>query len=290
MHPSGTFLYAVYNIHNVHIMAKKITYSAEQKKYLKTFEFFSGVGGVGLHDFLKDAKNGRCSLLRLSLIDTSPSLSEFEDEIVNRRYSIFIDALVSLIDFILLNFIRSDRERDYYVMIPQEMRILSSKTDGNFFFKEKIELPALAREVENTYCDIWNTVRETPIADTLPQEKALATADAKLTSEKLGIGFLTINGQEIKIGQAKNVTFKLLEALCPFGTPKAVETVYRATTTGQSKHRAGNFLLPEKKIILRSRIKELQDIFNRQKVSHREKIKVMLDFNDEAGTVCLRQK
>lgn len=122
------------------------------------------------------------------------------------------------------------------------------------------------------------------------KESSEHVKDAKLTSEKLGIGFFTINGQEIKIGQAKNTTFKLLEALCPFGTLKAVEAVYRATTIGQSKHRVENFSLFEKKKILRSRIKELQDIFNKQKMKHKEKIKVMLDFNDEAGTVCLRQK
>lgn len=268
-------------------MTKKAAYSTEQKKYKKILEFFSG---ADLNNFLLYAKDGKCSHVQLSLIETSPHLSKFNNEILNQKYAIFIETLASLTAFMLLNFIRSDHPRGDYEMVPKEMRIPNTNTSAEFFFKEKIELPALVIEVEDAYRDFNGAAWDILIANTLPQEKTLTPAGANLTSQKLGIGFLTINGQEINLGQAKNTAFKLLESLSPFGTPKAVDAVYRTTTTGQSKHKVESFSLSEKKRILRSRIKELQDIFNKQKVNRKEKIKVMLDFNDEAGTVCLKQK
>jgi len=104
------------------------------------------------------------------------------------------------------------------------------------------------------------------------------------TFSEYGVGFLLLNGKKLKIGSDKNVNFKLLETLCPFGVEKAVGTIFRATTTNRSKHRNSNLSLPEKQKVLRTRIKELQDILKK------ERTKVTLVFNDKAGTVYLIEK
>lgn len=98
------------------------------------------------------------------------------------------------------------------------------------------------------------------------------------------LGFLLFSGKKIKIGSDKNTNFKLLETLCPFGEEKSVETVFRTTTTKRSKHRNSNLSFLEKQEALRIRVKELQDILNK------ERVLVTLCFNDEAGTVYLKER
>lgn len=103
------------------------------------------------------------------------------------------------------------------------------------------------------------------------------------TSEKNGIGYLDWDKGKTEIGPAKNGPFKLLEALCPFGAPKGIGAIYKASLTGRSKHKEGDPLSPdEKQGILRHRIKELQ------KILKKKKIKVSLVFDTRAETVFLK--
>ncbi|OHA83538.1 MAG: hypothetical protein A2937_00310 [Candidatus Yonathbacteria bacterium RIFCSPLOWO2_01_FULL_47_33b] len=106
----------------------------------------------------------------------------------------------------------------------------------------------------------------------------------QLAYSEHGIGFLSLNGQKVQIGSDKNINFKLLETLCPFGEEKAMETVFRATTTSRSKHINSNLSPLEKQGVLRMRIKELQDILKK------EGVRVTLGFNHKAGTVYLKEK
>lgn len=102
-------------------------------------------------------------------------------------------------------------------------------------------------------------------------------------SEKNGIGYLDLDGRKTEIGPAKNMPFKLLEALCPFGVPKGIGAIFKASLTGRSKHKEEGPLSPdEKQGILRHRIKELQ------KILKKKKIKVSLVFDTRAETVFLK--
>lgn len=106
----------------------------------------------------------------------------------------------------------------------------------------------------------------------------------QLAYSEHGIGFLSLNGQKVQVGSDKNINFKLLETLCPFGEEKSIEAVFRLTNTNRSKYRNSNLSTLEKGDILRSRIKELQDILKKKKID------IALKFNNEAGTVYLIQK
>lgn len=94
-------------------------------------------------------------------------------------------------------------------------------------------------------------------------------------------GYLILGKEKILIGPSKNVPFKLVQALCPFGNAKAVSAVYGQTNTERSKLRDVSLSLSEKEVQLRHRVKELQEIL-RQK-----RIRVSLQFNSRDQTVFL---
>ncbi len=94
-------------------------------------------------------------------------------------------------------------------------------------------------------------------------------------------GYLVLGKQKIVIGPAKNVPFKLLEALCPFGKPNAVSAVYNQTKTERSKFKDTNLSLSEKERQLRLRLKELQEVLKPKR------IRVSLVFNSKGETVFL---
>jgi hypothetical protein len=91
-----------------------------------------------------------------------------------------------------------------------------------------------------------------------------------------------LNGGKIEIGPAKNIPFKLIETLCPFGTPKATNAVFNGTNTERSKYKTEQLSLLQKQDILRNRIKELQEILRIKKV------KVQLVFNENDETTFLK--
>lgn len=95
------------------------------------------------------------------------------------------------------------------------------------------------------------------------------------------VGYLVSGRQKVAVGGAKNVPFKLLEALCPFGKPKAINAVYNLTNTERSKLRGLDLSLEEKMEQLQLRLKELQ-YFLRPK-----RIRVSLKFNKQDETVFL---
>lgn len=103
------------------------------------------------------------------------------------------------------------------------------------------------------------------------------------TSIEKNIGFLLIDGGKIEIGPAKNIPFKLLEALCPFSAVKAVNAVFDMSSTDRSKFKKGELTLLQKQEVLRSRIKELQNILQGKKV------KLKLVFKDDAETVYMER-
>lgn len=107
------------------------------------------------------------------------------------------------------------------------------------------------------------------------------------TIEKNGIGFFLIDGREIKIGAVKNVPFKLLETLCPLGTQKSVDMVYKNSTTRPNKEALTN---TEKQVRLSRRLKELQEIFNSEKCKSKDRLKIALDNDDATGNVSLKLK
>ncbi len=121
-------------------------------------------------------------------------------------------------------------------------------------------------------------------------EKIRLTTDKKLGSKveennqciiEKEIGYLVFNDEKIKIGPSKNVPFKLLQALCPLGKPKAINAIFNLSTTSRSKLKNENANFSAKKKVLTQRIKELQEILPKKK------IKVSIVFNDTDETVFL---
>lgn len=95
------------------------------------------------------------------------------------------------------------------------------------------------------------------------------------------LGYLVIGKQKVAVGAAKNVPFKLLQALCPFGKPKAINAVYNLTNTERSKLKGRDLSMEQKMEQLQLRLKELQ-AFLRPK-----HIRVSLIFNKQDETVFL---
>jgi hypothetical protein len=102
------------------------------------------------------------------------------------------------------------------------------------------------------------------------------------TKIKKGKGYLVLDGAEIEIGSSKNIPFRLLEALCPFGKPIAISALYDNTSNEDSRLTDKSFSIEEKKEKLRNRIKDLQQILPSKK------LRVSLGFNENEGTVYMK--
>jgi tetratricopeptide (TPR) repeat protein len=94
------------------------------------------------------------------------------------------------------------------------------------------------------------------------------------------IGYLVLGKHKINVGASKNVPFKLLQTLCPFGKAKGISAVYNQTNTERSKLKGLDLSLDEKVVQLRLRLKELQECL-------RPKVRVSLTFNRQDETVFL---
>lgn len=99
------------------------------------------------------------------------------------------------------------------------------------------------------------------------------------------MGFLLIDKEKIEIGPAKNIPFKLLESLCPFEKTNSVNALFNITTTEKSKYKKKELSFSQKADVLRTRIKDLQDILKKSR-----KIKVRLFFNKKDETVFMKYK
>lgn len=97
-----------------------------------------------------------------------------------------------------------------------------------------------------------------------------------------GIGFLLVSGGKIEIGPAKNIPFKLVNALCPLGSVKGTNRVYTLSTSARSKLNNEPMSRLEKEAVLQSRLKELQ------KPLRKKKIDVSLVFDASNETVLLK--
>lgn len=144
--------------------------------------------------------------------------------------------------------------------------------------------------VERNYDRILSEKRQDISATQSKQKVQNNKKKSENTSQTIienSTGYLLLNGGKIEVGPAKNIPFKLLEALCPFGTVKAINAIFNTSSTDRSKFRSDTQIsLPQKQDILRTRIKELQEILRK---NSKNKIKVSLGFNESAETVFLKQ-
>ncbi len=133
--------------------------------------------------------------------------------------------------------------------------------------------------IERNYNRIFATKEENKEKVKEPKEKSIQKKTDPQISTKIenNNGFLMLNGGKIEIGPAKNVPFKLLQTLCPFGTPKAINAVFNGTNTERSKYKTEELSLLQKQEILRNRVKELQEILRAKKV----KVQLVFNKNDE---------
>lgn len=137
--------------------------------------------------------------------------------------------------------------------------------------------------VTRNYGRITSNGNKNGAASQPKQEVQTKTQEKKTETVVEGtVGYLLLNGGKIEIGPAKNIPFKLLHALCPFGTPKATNAIFKLSSSERSKLKDENLSLLEKQDVLRSRIKELQEILSKKKM------KVSLRFNDGEETVFLQ--
>lgn len=114
------------------------------------------------------------------------------------------------------------------------------------------------------------------------------TTETSSVEEKSGIGYFNIDRRKIQIGPAKNVPYKLLEALCPIGTQKSVDTVFTKSSTRKNLKAIS---ASEQFTALKNRLKDLQKIFNKEKkVKTKDKIKISLNREKETGTIYLIRK
>lgn len=105
--------------------------------------------------------------------------------------------------------------------------------------------------------------------------------------ENAGVGYVSIDGREIKIGPVKNAPYMLIHTLHPFGTKKSIDTTYKESSTRKNSAVITN---TEKLDVLKNRIKELQKIFNREKIKTKNRIKIGLSHEKETGNVYLKRK
>lgn len=108
----------------------------------------------------------------------------------------------------------------------------------------------------------------------LPSSKKV---ELDIIKDENGIGYLFLDSKKIELGPIKNVPFKLLNLLFPFGSIKAINVVFNVTNTDRSKYKTEQLSLLKKQEILRNRIKELQRILKTKKV----KVKLVFNENDE---------
>lgn len=147
------------------------------------------------------------------------------------------------------------------------------------FIKEAKDIAPDDEVVERNYNRIFASKEKPQEKQRQPSEKSIQKKTDPQISTKIenNNGFLMLNGGKIEIGPAKNVPFKLLQTLCPFGTPKAINAVFNGTNTERSKYKTEELTLPQKQDILRNRVKELQEILRAKKV----KVQLVFNTNDE---------
>ncbi len=147
------------------------------------------------------------------------------------------------------------------------------------FIKEARDIDPKDEVVERNYNRIFASKERPQEKQKQPSEKSIQKKTDPQISTKVenNNGFLMLNGGKIEIGPAKNVPFKLLETLCPFGTPKAINAVFNGTNTERSKYKTEELSLLQKQEILRNRVKELQEILRAKKV----KVQLVFNKNDE---------
>lgn len=135
--------------------------------------------------------------------------------------------------------------------------------------------------VSRNYERLTSTKKEK--ASSIKKEVELSkteTNEPKVTIEG-SVGYLMFGKQRVSVGNIQNVPFKLLQTLCPFGKPKAINAVYNLTNTERSKLKGLSLSTEEKIVQLQLRLKELQS-FLRPK-----RIRVSLKFNKQDETVFL---
>lgn len=115
-----------------------------------------------------------------------------------------------------------------------------------------------------------------------PKKQEMTDKKTAQTVIKNGVGYLLLNGGEIVVGPSKNIPFKLLEALCPLGATKGTNAIFNLSSSDRSKFKNEPLTLLEKQDILRTRIKELQEILRKKKT------KVSLVFDERNETVLLK--
>jgi hypothetical protein len=129
--------------------------------------------------------------------------------------------------------------------------------------KEKIDVEKVVQVVSNNVNQI--------VSNGIPH-----TSETKI---KNGKGYLVLDGAEIEVGPSKNIPFRFLNALYPFGKAVAITALYENTSNEDSRLTDKSYSVEEKKEKLKNRIKDLQQLLPSKK------LRVRLGFNDNEGTV-----
>ncbi|MCE9585092.1 hypothetical protein K8Q94_00525 [Candidatus Nomurabacteria bacterium] len=139
--------------------------------------------------------------------------------------------------------------------------------------------------VERNYNRIFSDKgKKTETSQSKPQiqKPKIVAVKTPQTIVENGTGYFLLDGGKIEVGPAKNIPFKLLEALCPLGQAKAINAIFNTSSSDRSKFKTESLSTAQKQDILRTRIKELQETLRKKKV------RVSLVFNERDEVVSLK--